>query len=41
MPHLNGSYTTFGKVIEGIEVVDILREGDVMNKVTIENYQAE
>ncbi len=36
--HLNGSYTTFGKVIEGIDVVDALRERDVMNKVTIENY---
>ncbi len=36
--HLNGSYTTFGKVIEGIDVVDALRERDVMSKVTIENY---
>ena len=36
--HLNGSYTTFGKVIEGLDVVDILRERDVMNRVTIENY---
>ena len=37
--HLNGSYTTFGKVIEGIAVVDALREGDVMQRVAIENYQ--
>ena len=36
--HLNGSYTTFGKVINGIDVVDALREGDVMDSVTIENY---
>ncbi len=36
--HLNGSYTTFGKVIEGIDVVDTLRERDVMKSVTIENY---
>ena len=36
--HLNGSYTTFGKVIEGIEVVEVLRERDVMTKVTIKNY---
>lgn len=36
--HLNGSYTTFGKVIEGIDVVDALRERDIMNSVTIENY---
>ncbi len=32
--HLNGSYTTFGRVIEGIDVVDKLREGDIMNEVT-------
>lgn len=32
--HLNGSYTTFGRVVEGIDVVDQLREGDVMNEVT-------
>ena len=36
--HLNGNYTTFGKVIEGMDVVESLREGDVMKKVTIENY---
>ena len=36
--HLDGNYTTFGKVIEGMDVVDALRERDVMNKVTIENY---
>jgi len=36
--HLNGSYTTFGKVIEGIEVAEALRERDVMTKVTIKNY---
>lgn len=39
--HLNGSYTTFGKVIEGIDVVDALREGDVMKSVAIKNYQEE
>ena len=36
--HLDGNYTTFGRVIEGMEVVQTLREGDVMTKVTIENY---
>ena len=36
--HLNGSYTTFGKVIEGMEIVEALRERDVMTKVTIKNY---
>ncbi len=32
--HLNGSYTTFGRVIEGIDIVDKLREGDIMTEVT-------
>ena len=32
--HLNGQYTTFGRVVEGIAVVDQLRAGDQMNKVT-------
>ena len=36
--HLDGNYTTFGKVIEGMDVVETLREGDVMKKVTIKNY---
>lgn len=32
---LNGQYTTFGKVIVGMDVVDQLRKGDVMNSVRI------
>ena len=32
---LNGQYTTFGKVIAGMDVVDQLRKGDVMTKVRI------
>lgn len=31
--HLNGNYTTFGRVIEGIDIVDKLREGDKMLEV--------
>lgn len=38
--HLNGDYTTFGRVIKGMDVVDALRRGDVMRKVTLENYTA-
>jgi len=34
--HLDGSYTSFGRVIEGIEVVDELRQGDVMETVRLE-----
>ena len=32
---LNGQYTTFGKVIAGMDVVDQLRKGDIMNTVRI------
>ena len=34
---LDGNYAVFGKVIEGMDVVEKLRAGDLMNKVTI-NY---
>ncbi|MGP4071986.1 peptidylprolyl isomerase [Piscibacillus sp. B03] len=34
-PHLDGVHTVFGKVTDGVEVVDRVRPGDVMDKVTI------
>ena len=34
-PHLDGQYTIFGQVIEGIDVVDGIKQGDVMMKVSI------
>ncbi|MBI2188196.1 MAG: HEAT repeat domain-containing protein [Acidobacteria bacterium] len=34
-PHLDGRYTVFGHVIEGIEVVDRLRPGDIIRRVRI------
>ncbi len=34
-PHLNNKHTVFGKVVSGADVVDAIRQGDVMNQVTI------
>ncbi len=34
-PHLNGRHTVFGKVVKGMEVVDAIRQGDKMLKVTV------
>jgi peptidyl-prolyl cis-trans isomerase B (cyclophilin B) len=34
-PHLDGSYTVFGRVIAGMEHVDAIRQGDRMRTVTI------
>lgn len=35
-PFLNRQYTVFGHVVEGQDVVEKIRAGDVMDKVTIE-----
>ncbi len=34
-PHLDGNYCVFGQVIKGMEVVDQLRQGDVIEKIEI------
>jgi peptidyl-prolyl cis-trans isomerase B (cyclophilin B) len=34
-PHLNGRHTVFGKVVEGQDVVDTIRQGDQMIKVEV------
>ncbi|HHT19135.1 MAG: peptidylprolyl isomerase [Euryarchaeota archaeon] len=34
-PHLDGVHTVFGKVVKGMEVVNSIKPGDVMNKVTV------
>jgi peptidyl-prolyl cis-trans isomerase B (cyclophilin B) len=33
--HLDGVHTCFGKVIDGIDIVDDIRAGDVMEKVVL------
>ena len=35
-PHLDGRYTTFGRVIQGMDVVDLLEIGDSMKTVRLE-----
>lgn len=34
-PHLNGKHTVFGKVTSGMDVVNAIRQGDHMERVTI------
>ena len=34
-PHLNGKHTVFGKVTDGMKVVNAIRQGDVIKSVVI------
>lgn len=34
-PHLDGNHTVFGKVVQGQEVVNAIKQGDWMEKVTV------
>jgi peptidyl-prolyl cis-trans isomerase B (cyclophilin B) len=34
-PHLNGKHTVFGKVVAGKDVVDVIRQGDRMERVSV------
>ncbi len=34
-PHLDGAHTVFGKVVEGMDVVNGIRAGDTMNQLKV------
>ncbi|MCK5661245.1 MAG: peptidylprolyl isomerase [Methanosarcinales archaeon] len=34
-PHLDGVHTVFGQIIDGMDVVNAIKQGDVMEKVTV------
>ncbi|MBN4076829.1 peptidylprolyl isomerase [Mariprofundus ferrooxydans] len=34
-PHLDGQYTIFGQVVEGMDAVDAIKQGDAMSKVSV------
>lgn len=34
-PHLDGVHTVFGRVIEGLDIVDAIRKSDKMKKLTV------
>ncbi len=35
--HLNGKHTVFGKVVDGMKVINMIRQGDHMIQVTVED----
>jgi len=38
--HLDRQHTVFGKVVEGLDIIDQIRQGDKMNKVVIGEVEA-
>jgi len=37
--HLDRNHTVFGKVYEGLDIIDTIRQGDVMEKVVIKEVE--
>jgi peptidyl-prolyl cis-trans isomerase B (cyclophilin B) len=35
-PHLDGKHTVFGKVVQGEDVVDAIRQGDLIKKASVQ-----
>ncbi len=38
--HLDRKHTCFGKVVENVDIVDQIRQGDIIEKITIEESEA-
>jgi cyclophilin family peptidyl-prolyl cis-trans isomerase len=38
-PHLDGRYTVFGRVVNGMEIVDRIRQGDAIQRVRVRDGQ--
>lgn len=38
--HLDRNHTCFGKVVDGLEVIDDIRQGDLIRKITIHEAEA-
>ena len=39
-PHLDGKHAVFGRVVDGMDVVDSIREGDRIEKVTVDRKRS-
>ena len=39
--HLDRNHTCFGKVVNGVEVIDEIQQGDMISKIVVEESEAE